>query len=93
MKKHPIEKIAEEHWIEDLLRLRKEGVVFGRKEEQLRETLTKVWNAAIDAAWLECDGERKACHRHHDANPRRLNHKVGIQIASVCAHRVQKLRK
>lgn len=46
------------------------------------------WNDAIAAAVRECEGERAACERHHKAQPRRLNHKVGMQIATVCAHRV-----
>ncbi len=50
------------------------------------------WNEAITAAVQECEGERAACERHHKAQPRRLNHKVGMQIATVCAHRVKGLR-
>ena len=49
------------------------------------------WRNAIEAAVRECEGERAACERHHKAQPRRLNHKVGMQIATVCAHRVGQL--
>lgn len=46
---------------------------------------------AIALAVEQCEGEKAACERHHRAMPRATSHKIGIQIASVCAHRVRGL--
>jgi hypothetical protein len=60
--------------------------------EALTALLRRVRDAALDEAAGECLGEKAACERHHRAQPRRLNHKVGMQIAAVCAYRVNRLK-